>query len=315
MANQPTSGAFSVRSLPPEIWSFIFDVACLDDGFTARSLSLVSRDLHALSEGHRYYTIKISSSSQMVALERQLSESGVIAARGLKTRFVSVTFPVHSAGQEALSIEIADIERDEKENEWKPAITTSVEDLNYDSKHSVVKFHYLVYGAMRRLLEACSNTLEVLSIYQNPAFLIQFDVLVPPLPRLQHLSIGLSPRGSWATMGDPHPMHYPSLQVLRLMGWPLPGGWWKRITQSIPDSSDVKIISVLRLYRSLGYCDKKKGYHTWKFVKENFDEAALPGLLEKWWVEDVNGGNGIPGKEELDERHGNGYQYEADDDL
>jgi hypothetical protein len=67
--------------------------------------------------------------------------------------------------------------------------------------------------------------------------------------------------------------------------------------------------------RSLGYCDKKKGYHTWKFVKENFDEAALPGLLEKWWVEDVNGGNGIPGKEELDEHHGNGYQYEADDDL
>lgn len=304
MINQSTSGAFSVRSLPPEIWSFIFDVACLDDGFTARSLSLVSRDLRALSEGHRYYTIKISSSSQMVALERQLSESGIITARGLKTRFVSITFPVRtveevypestpgmwapssdsgdsdyqdlyswdssyppseaatsdseaesdyggsaSAGQEELSIEIVDIERDEKENEWKPAITRSVEDLNYDSKHSVVKFHYIVYGAMRRLLEACSNTLEVLSIYQNPALLIQFDVLVPPLPRLQHLSIGLSPRGSWATMGDPHPMHYPSLQVLRLVGWPVPGGWWKRLTESIPDSSDVKIISVLRLYR------------------------------------------------------------------
>ena len=306
MTYQPTLAALSVGSLPLEIWSSIFDVACLDDGFTARSLSLVSRRLRALSEGHRYHTIKISSTSQIVALEKQLSESGIIAARGMKTRFVSITLLVRtveevypmstpgmwapssdsgdsdyqdlglwdsnyppsddsdaasgseaesdcvgsdSVGQAELSIEIADIQCDEKENEWKPAITRSIEDLNRDPNHSVAQFHYLVYGAMRRLLEACSNTLEVLSIHHNPAFLIQFDVLVPPLPRLRHLSIGLSPRGSWATMSDPHPMQYPSLQVLRLMGWPVHGVWWRRIIESIPDSSEVKIISVLRLYR------------------------------------------------------------------
>ena len=50
-------------------------------------------------------------------------------------------------------------------------------------------------------------------------------------------------------------------------------------------------------------------------MKSTFDEEALPRLLEKRWLEDVNGGNGIPREEELDDRHGNGYQYETDDDL
>ena len=51
----------------------------------------------------------------------------------------------------------------------------------------------------------------------------------------------------------------------------------------------------------MGYCKKKEGCHVWKFVENDFYEEELPELLEKWWLEDVNGGNGIPTEEELDE--------------
>lgn len=53
----------------------------------------------------------------------------------------------------------------------------------------------------------------------------------------------------------------------------------------------------------------------WKFVKAKIDESTLPDVLAGWWLEDVNGGDGIPSEEELDPRHVNGYQYETDDDL
>lgn len=88
------SPPFSTETVPPEIWSNIFDSACTDDGFTARSLSLVSRHIRAVSQDHRYLIINISSTRQMIALENQLFQSGVISERTLKSRFICITFPV-----------------------------------------------------------------------------------------------------------------------------------------------------------------------------------------------------------------------------
>ncbi|TEB28007.1 hypothetical protein FA13DRAFT_825535 [Coprinellus micaceus] len=358
--------------LPPEIWLTVFDFACLDEGQTARSLSLVSRRIRALSESHRYRTIKISSTSQMVALERQLSESGVIAARILKTRFLSVTFPIsimeeaypedvpgvnapssfsgdsdyqesewsdiHCWSDDSLSDpegayelddgpaasevgeligEIADIEIDRNQDAWAPHVVHRLEDLDDYGTPSVRRLQFQIYGATRRLLEACSDTLEVLSLYYTRGSAFQLEVLVPPLPRLRHLSVGSVKAYLEIHIGDTQQQKlYPSLRVLRLLGDTTPRFWWKRIVQSVPDSNRVTIGSGMNLYRKLGFCEKQEGCHVWKFVKNDFDdhdeedeeEGRLPKLLETWWLEDVNGGSGIPTEEELDERYRNGYQ-------
>ena len=70
----------------------------------------------------------------------------------------------------------------------------------------------------------------------------------------------------------------------------------------------------------MGLCAKQGGSYVWKFVKNDYNdddeeeegeeeekekEERLPKLLEAWWLEDVNGGSGIPTEEELDERYRN----------
>ena len=53
--------------LPVEIWHIIFSFACIDDGSTGRSLSLVSTHFREISAPFKYQSIAISHWSQIIA--------------------------------------------------------------------------------------------------------------------------------------------------------------------------------------------------------------------------------------------------------
>ncbi|KAF6747355.1 hypothetical protein DFP72DRAFT_920028 [Ephemerocybe angulata] len=380
----PLQGSSQIHQCPPEIWTEIFNTACLDDGFTARSLVQVSRHMRAISVGHLYRSIKIGTSEQLVKLETQLSNrapgSVVTGLEALKTRFLCIILPldvfeeaypsdepgvwapeesvaidpnyhpldsgssedscslgsdsesdtsesslyegdtVGSEDQELLS-ELADIAAEEAANGPATAIKiSSLSDFEF-SHCEVNRQQHRVYGAMRRILEACASTLEVFALHYDPGrILLPYDFMIPPLPCLRQLSISMT-HGSMRGCLDREPWvdysltptRYPSLRDLRLLGRHLNSAWWESIIQSIPDSKDVKITSLLWIYRHLGYCRKQKGEHRWEFLdSEIFDQ--LRDLTATWWLEDVKG-NCEPCREYLDGKHGAGYIYETDDDL
>lgn len=152
-----------------------------------------------------------------------------------------------------LAEEISDL-RDDKErfNRALSSRVVTVEDMK-NGISSVCKHRYQAYGAMRRLLEACSSTLEVLSFYHKSNIPIMSDVFLPPMPQLRHLSIGLPPAyyGGFAQASEgklPLPL-YPSLKVLRLLGWYGAYHLWKRAIHVVPDSKEVIIVSVPAIYQ------------------------------------------------------------------
>ncbi|KAF5317018.1 hypothetical protein D9611_003690 [Ephemerocybe angulata] len=377
-------GLSQIHQCPPEIWIEIFNTACLDDGFTARSLVQVSRHMRAMSVGRLYHSIKIGTSEQLVKLETQLANrapgSAVSGLEALKTRFLCIVLPLdvfdeayppdepgvwapeegveidpnyhpldsgssedsstlgsdsdsdtsstyegdilESEAQELLS-ELADIAAEEAANGPASAIKiSSLSDLEF-SPSAVNRQQHRVYGAMRRILEACASTLEVFAFHYEPArgrVFLPYDIMIPPLPCLRQLSISI-PHGSMIACLEREPRVdytllpplYPSLRELRLLGRHLNSAWWESIIQSIPDSKDVKITSFLSVYRRLGYCLKQEGEHRWEFLdSEIFDQ--LKELTATWWLEDVKG-NSEPCREYLDGKHGGGYVYETDDDL
>ncbi|KIM89284.1 hypothetical protein PILCRDRAFT_61514, partial [Piloderma croceum F 1598] len=56
-----------MESSPPEICHKIFTEACLDDGSTARSLSLVSKYIHEASNPTRFQNIALRGYKQITA--------------------------------------------------------------------------------------------------------------------------------------------------------------------------------------------------------------------------------------------------------
>jgi len=64
--------ASSLYLCPPEIISYIFELACLDDGHTVRSLSLVAQYLRQLSRPYLYQSLMIVGFDKISALESKL---------------------------------------------------------------------------------------------------------------------------------------------------------------------------------------------------------------------------------------------------
>jgi hypothetical protein len=52
--------------LPPEIWSQIFSLSCVDDGFTGRSLSSVSHQFRQLSSRYKHQSLALTTTKQIV---------------------------------------------------------------------------------------------------------------------------------------------------------------------------------------------------------------------------------------------------------
>ncbi|KZT20187.1 hypothetical protein NEOLEDRAFT_1076085, partial [Neolentinus lepideus HHB14362 ss-1] len=53
--------------LPVELWTRICGFACTDDGFTGRSLSLVSKYVYEVSDHCRYQSVALAGIVQMTS--------------------------------------------------------------------------------------------------------------------------------------------------------------------------------------------------------------------------------------------------------
>lgn len=70
----------SLQTSPPEICFKIFSYACLDSGYTGRSLSLVSRYINEASKPFKFQSIAIHGHHQLVAFASLLKKSDSILA-------------------------------------------------------------------------------------------------------------------------------------------------------------------------------------------------------------------------------------------
>jgi hypothetical protein len=52
--------------VPPELWTEIFSYACTDNGFTGRSLSLVSRHVHRCSKTVKLQSVSVIGLPQII---------------------------------------------------------------------------------------------------------------------------------------------------------------------------------------------------------------------------------------------------------
>jgi hypothetical protein len=75
---------------PVEIWHLIFSLACIDDGSTGRSLSLVSTHFREISAPFKYQSIAITHWSQIIAFSQFFCK---LPASQKKTLFLFVHHP------------------------------------------------------------------------------------------------------------------------------------------------------------------------------------------------------------------------------
>ncbi|KAF6741283.1 hypothetical protein DFP72DRAFT_1181051 [Ephemerocybe angulata] len=297
---------------PPEVWCQILDMACLDDGFTARSLSETSRRLREVSADYLYSSIKIESTSQLLKLEEQLLCPQVSPVGGvegsLKTRFLCIILPVDipaeayteetwveeegseddsnylweqsdseseeetttdasseisdsSSSWETRSLQAEEIDELVQEEvglredlEANPLIGDTISELPELLRLQVTladRRQYQVYKAIRRLLDACSGSLEVFTLYHFPNPPIPHDVYIPRLPRLRHLTISFPySRRTHLKMRRVPEVDYstspllPALRVLRLLGTNFyDTHWLNYLVSSIPNRSEVAIMA------------------------------------------------------------------------
>ncbi|KAF6741275.1 hypothetical protein DFP72DRAFT_292375 [Ephemerocybe angulata] len=333
-----------VYSCPPELWTDIFNMACLDGGYTARSLSQVSRQMRDVSFDHRYYSLKIESTSQLLKLEKNV-EQGLVK----KTKFLCVILPIdprEEAYPSDASLHTKDplecgsdddyqpseVDSDEESDtassysgfnsesssvyEYKPLedpevqevlseieeyrkgpwvkvrdsmAFTSLSDIE-NCRFPVFEFQHRVYRALRRLLEACSTTLSVFSLYHSPRPLLPYYAFLPPLPSLAHLTITMQDYSFWPPPFDDEPpvsLNFPSLLSLRLLGTiGFPTNWTKDLLDALPKSHSVNILSEeIRSYWPKAWVIGLG--HVWE--KYTPDKRVTPGGTISQWLEDITG--------------------------
>lgn len=320
-----------IDDIPLELWKEILDLACLDGGTTARSLSFVSHRINEISRGHLYYSIKTDTVDQLLNLEKQMSKrkenGGNLVTRSLciilPKPFMEEVFaegsyapeddsededydPSLSPGgtdsedsfaSDEISISASELEElySDPDRELETYQTlSSLSDLA-NSTNAIEQFEYRAFGAIRRLLEACADKLEIFSLYFKPSRLIRHDILFPPLPRLRHLSIylaGIKSYCSWSMSRDPSLENmYPSLLVLRMLGLVVSSRWWEAIISSRPSDITLKVVTQRVFYRNFDPTAISKFNCTWEFLHYRVHHEMLE-LAIKWWLEDANGGNG-----------------------
>ncbi|KAJ2926983.1 hypothetical protein H1R20_g10112, partial [Candolleomyces eurysporus] len=392
----------TLENFQPEIWAHILDIACLDDGSTARSLSLVSRQIHHLSRSHLYYAVKVDSLSQLLKLEDQVSKSIPNSMEGngyfLKTRFLCITLPTsffaeaypdesfvseripgdtpyrpwedgtdsdgswHTADfsgvesdddgasrhheqdeqslREELEAELADITNDPACKNLGGITISSLSDLLTHPKFSVEGFVYRAYSALRRLLEACADTLEVFSLYFNPWNMIPQELFIPPLPKLQRLSIYILRGWLYIDQHTPQPglirppLLFPSLKIFRMVDsfyfrFDAPKvGWWADIIKSCPDRASIQIITGERVPETPGWKSavKKQSNIQYQFLTERTIDCIInnrkhrgSNIASQWWLDDVLGSDVVFHAQvadlDMDEVHAAYPSEDSDDDT
>lgn len=336
-----------IELCPPEVWTQILDIACLDEGFTARSLSEVSRRIRVASAGYLYSSLKIESIPQLLKLEEQLlgPEDGGVPNTSLETRFLCIVLPTTILNIETRLAELGDDEISEYDPDGsETASTSSSKDSNasalYDAKsleeqeaaelalevvglredlqkdpwytisgytdlvdswpHLMDQHLCRVYKAIRRLLEACSTALEVLTLYHYPGPHLPHDMYMPRLPRLRHLSIGFPPsnRTYLKMTRNLQPDYrtsplFPSLRVLHLASKNFSIDWLIHLIKTIPNSADVAIVGDMitrRYWMAFSSNSEEPQQHTWKLILPSpSTEDVLLDFMRAVWLENIGG--------------------------
>lgn len=170
----------TMEHLPVEICTLIFSYACMDNGYTGRSLSLVSKYVHEASKSAKFQSLSVVGYEQLEGLADRL-EATPLALRNVKYIFISA-HPRHTASDpKALAPEYARRE--------------------------------LAYAAVKRILAVIGHTVEILHAFF--IFYRPFPLLPVSLPVLHELSL----HGPLEGPGDVdwwRAIQFPSLRHLHL---------------------------------------------------------------------------------------------------
>ncbi|KAF6741276.1 hypothetical protein DFP72DRAFT_945843 [Ephemerocybe angulata] len=301
-----------------------------------------------VSFDHRYYSLKIESTSQLLNLEKNV-EQGLV----LKTRFLCIVLPIdpieeaypdhgdldtkftlecgsdddyqlseansdeddddgassssswdsetssiyehqalEAAGVQELISELEDSRNDIRANPVNGSAIAGLDDIK-GSPYPLYEFQHRIYRAIRRLLEACSATLNVFSLFHSARPLLPHCAFLPSLPCLVRLTVKLERYSSclWSSEIPPVSAIFPSLRFLRLPGTGFPVPWTQRLVDSLPKSHSVSIVTdVLRNRPRAGYRFprvKVPAQHIWN--KDTPSGPTTPGGAVAQWLEDITG--------------------------
>src|SRR5882762_3396334 len=192
--------------LPTELWHLIFSLACMDDGFTGRSLSQVSRYACKLSKQFKYQSLAIRSLLQANSLPSVLSQRSGSQQPVLHLSILFDSDEIYPTLSRKSSSPLRRITSvlsrfrskqppQSKMSRFDRLLKTLIKD-----KHpvSLIVLETLMTIAVNRLLTVVSSTLLTLSILINtPVSYIAFNGS-PTLPLLQELTIAHGSGNPWS---------------------------------------------------------------------------------------------------------------------
>ncbi|KAJ2919110.1 hypothetical protein MD484_g1353, partial [Candolleomyces efflorescens] len=358
-----------LSDFPPEIWAQILDFACMEDGTTARSLSLASRQFRHLSRNHLYYAVKVDGVPQLLRLDDQISQLVPVSMQGsgycMKTRFLSITLPTpfnldayteesyapylipgdtpyrpkeddadsdgssygtdfsddtesvndeaishnekkEQSLQEELEAELAGITNDpgsSGDNLGPGHTIDSLSDLLANPHYSADLYTHSVYTSLRRLLDACANTLEVFSLYFNPWKFIPLELFIPALPKFKRLSIYIrqsQPRMDARTLASPS-LRFPSLTTLRVVDSFFADprlNWWDDVIKSCPPNVQVIIGAKDLTTEDWTSALKEEDGVNYQMLTARTTEGIVcrcrgSDIAVQWWLDDIAGSNTV----------------------
>ncbi|KDQ62356.1 hypothetical protein JAAARDRAFT_170677 [Jaapia argillacea MUCL 33604] len=201
----------ALEDCPREIWEHIFSLACVDGGFTARSLSLVSIYIEDVSQTTRYQCVAIRGLVQLQNFASVLKKSPP-SNRHVRHLFISGcplrgngnVRPAHSMTSRFRSrLPFRNFESDSDESPYSARIRRAVQSRLDKASDLSLQFNKIL-GEVIELIGP--DSLETLSC------IICSMVRLPPLPNLRELTIC----GDWHETTTS--FSFPSLRRLHLLG-------------------------------------------------------------------------------------------------
>jgi hypothetical protein len=177
-----------------EIWNQIFTLACTDNGFTGRSLSLVSRYIHKTSKSAKLQSLSVTKPQQIHALARLIAET---PPKYRRVRYLFIASPGPY-----------DDESDDREadSEEEGSNTSAADAADHDKE---------VLAAFQHIIRALAPTLTTLHVhfpfYRESLFLPTTETF----PSLVELTLYGPYSIELPSLSD-HPPLFPSLRRLHL---------------------------------------------------------------------------------------------------
>jgi len=217
---------------PIEIWSQIFTLACTDNGFTGRSLSLTSRYIHELSKSVKLQSLSVTKPQQIRGLARLLADTPP------KYRRVRYLF-------------IGDDEWDREEFQWEEGSAVTMDVWNSRAEECR-RYETPILDAYLRILRTVAPTLTTLLVhFQSYTTCPSFPTSIP-FPSLIELTLygpriePPTPITGTGVVSSPslsdHPPPFPSLRRLYLAHtYYDPAMYLRRITSVAPSLTHLSL--------------------------------------------------------------------------